>query len=145
MAPEVLMCEATDSEYGTSSDIWSLGITAIECAERDPPHGYKLAQTSYISRNIHYSEMQATRVVIKIIKSEAPTLRYQKRWSKEFNDFVARCLKKEAKLRPTAKELLRDAFICNATSAKPILHLLREARAEIVQEVVNSFLELSIA
>jgi serine/threonine protein kinase len=34
MAPEVILGE----EYGPGVDIWSVGITMVECCEGDPPH-----------------------------------------------------------------------------------------------------------
>ena len=38
MAPEVIACdENPDATYDNRSDLWSLGITAIEMAEAQPP------------------------------------------------------------------------------------------------------------
>uniref|UniRef100_A0AAZ3NR49 non-specific serine/threonine protein kinase n=1 Tax=Oncorhynchus tshawytscha TaxID=74940 RepID=A0AAZ3NR49_ONCTS len=59
MAPEVVMCETMkDAPYDYKADIWSLGITLIELAQIEPPH----------------HELNPMRVLLKIAKSEPPTL-----------------------------------------------------------------------
>lgn len=65
MAPEVVQCETSkESPYDYKADIWSLGITLIEMAEMDPP----------------YHELNPLRVLLKIAKSQPPTLRHPERW-----------------------------------------------------------------
>uniref|UniRef100_A0A8D0D7D4 non-specific serine/threonine protein kinase n=1 Tax=Sander lucioperca TaxID=283035 RepID=A0A8D0D7D4_SANLU len=59
MAPEVVMCETSkDRPYDFKADIWSLGVTLIELAQIEPPN----------------HEMNPMRVLLKIAKSEPPTL-----------------------------------------------------------------------
>uniref|UniRef100_A0A8C7XZY2 non-specific serine/threonine protein kinase n=1 Tax=Oryzias sinensis TaxID=183150 RepID=A0A8C7XZY2_9TELE len=59
MAPEVVMCETSkDRPYDYKADIWSLGVTLIEMAQVEPPN----------------HEMNPMRVLLKIAKSEPPTL-----------------------------------------------------------------------
>ncbi|KAA0717945.1 STE20-like serine/threonine-protein kinase [Triplophysa tibetana] len=59
MAPEVVMCETSkDRPYDYKADIWSLGITLIELAQIEPPN----------------HEMNPMRVLLKIAKSDPPTL-----------------------------------------------------------------------
>lgn len=90
MAPEVMVCETfKDQPYDCRADVWSLGITCIEMAQQDPP-------------NHQYSAM---RVVIKVQKSEPPTLDEPKRWSPLMNSFVASCLMKNPAERPQAKDI----------------------------------------
>uniref|UniRef100_A0A4W4DYZ0 non-specific serine/threonine protein kinase n=1 Tax=Electrophorus electricus TaxID=8005 RepID=A0A4W4DYZ0_ELEEL len=65
MAPEVVMCETSkDRPYDYKADIWSLGITLIELAQIEPPN----------------HEMNPMRVLLKIAKSEPPTLLQPSRW-----------------------------------------------------------------
>ena len=92
MSPEVISCE-TDKEvsYDNKADIWSLGITCIELAEKEPPH----------------NELNPSRVMMKIRKADPPRLRETHRWSKNFHDFLTKCLDKNPDMRPTAQELLQ--------------------------------------
>lgn len=77
MAPELVLCETfRDNPYDYKVDIWSLGITLIEFAQMEPPN----------------SEMSPMRVLLKIQKSEPPKLDQPSRWSKEFNEFLAKSL-----------------------------------------------------
>lgn len=65
MAPEVVMCETMkDAPYDYKADIWSLGITLIELAQIEPPH----------------HELNPMRVLLKIAKSEPPTLEQPHKW-----------------------------------------------------------------
>lgn len=89
MAPEVIK----QSEYDCLADIWSLGITAIELAHREPPH----------------ADMHPMRVLFLIPESSPPELTGN--WSKNFREFVATCLKMNPKDRPSAFELLSTKFI----------------------------------
>lgn len=121
MAPEVVLCETfRDNPYDFKVDIWSLGITLIEFAQMEPPN----------------HEMTPMRVLLKIQKSEPPTLDQPSRWSKTFNDFIARALVKDPEKRPTAVELLKHEFVNGDLGPKPLRDLLLEYRAEVVEEEV---------
>mmetsp|Transcript_3879 Transcript_3879/g.5196 ORF Transcript_3879/g.5196 Transcript_3879/m.5196 type:complete len:498 (+) Transcript_3879:73-1566(+) len=95
MAPEVFTEKRTG--YDAKADIWSLGITAIECAVGEPPHS-----------NVH-----PMRAIFLIPKSPPPTLG-DGDWSSAFKDFVAKCLVKDPKQRPSATDLLNHPFVKNA-------------------------------
>ena len=92
MAPEVIQ---GSEGYDEKADIWSLGITCYELATGAAPH----------------AELHPMRVLFVIPKSEAPRLPEDGSFSVEFQDFVAKCLQKTAKDRPSAKELLQHDFL----------------------------------
>ncbi|XP_068626124.1 serine/threonine-protein kinase 10 [Battus philenor] len=119
MAPEVVLCETfRDHPYDFKVDIWSLGITLIEFAQMEPPN----------------HEMTPMRVLLKIQKSEPPSLDQPSRWSKAFNDFIAKALVKDPEKRPTSTDLLKHEFVCGDLDSKPLRDLLLEYRAEVVEE-----------
>ena len=61
----------------------------------------------------------------------------------EFNDFIRICLTKDPNQRPTAGQLLEHPFVRNALDPKPILDLLTEFKAEIVEEEITDMDDVS--
>ncbi|XP_032674602.1 serine/threonine-protein kinase 10 isoform X3 [Odontomachus brunneus] len=119
MAPEVVLCETfRDNPYDFKVDIWSLGITLIEFAQMEPPN----------------HEMSPMRVLLKIQKSDPPKLDQPGKWSKEFNDFIAKALIKDPSSRPTADDLLKHPFISRNLDPKSVRDLLLEYKADVVEE-----------
>ena len=101
MSPEVI----SQNNYDSKCDIWSLGITCIEMAEGEPP----------------YSEVRTFLVMKKIISSPPKGLTKPNQWSKEFNDFVRKCLTFDPIKRPSAKELIKHDFINKYNKGKKII------------------------
>nr|GFB19988.1 serine/threonine-protein kinase 24 isoform X2 [Tanacetum cinerariifolium] len=91
MAPEVIQ----ESRYDGKVDVWALGVSAIEMAEGLPPRS-----------NVH-----PMRVLFMISIEPAPMLEDKEKWSLVFHDFIAKCLTKDPRIRPTASELLKHKFI----------------------------------
>lgn len=91
MAPEVIQ----ESSYDGKADIWSLGITAIEMAEGEPP----------------LSQMHPMRAIFMIPNRPPPTLAQPTAFSSEFSDFLATCLQKNPQQRPSAEQLCSHPFI----------------------------------
>ncbi|XP_064173231.1 STE20-like serine/threonine-protein kinase isoform X2 [Anguilla rostrata] len=120
MAPEVVMCETSkDRPYDHKADIWSLGVTLIELAQIEPPN----------------HEMNPMRVLLKIAKSEPPTLMQPSRWSPEFSDFLRKCLDKNVDNRWSTAQLLQHPFVSSVTNSRPVRELIAEAKAEVTEEI----------
>ncbi|XP_019747286.1 STE20-like serine/threonine-protein kinase isoform X2 [Hippocampus comes] len=123
MAPEVVMCETSkDRPYDYKADIWSLGVTLIELAQIEPPN----------------HEMNPMRVLLKIAKSEPPTLMQPSRWTPEFNDFLRRALDKNVDNRWGPLQLLQHPFVATVVDSKPLRELIAEAKAEVTEEIEDS-------
>ncbi|KAM9663644.1 myosin-IIIb [Trichechus inunguis] len=99
MAPEVIACEQQyDSSYDARCDVWSLGITAIELGDGDPP----------------LFDMHPVKTLFKIPRNPPPTLLHPEDWCEEFNHFISQCLIKDFEKRPSVTHLLDHPFIKGA-------------------------------
>jgi len=107
MAPEVIQ----EIGYDCLADIWSLGITAIEMAEGKPP----------------YADIHPMRAIFMIPTKPPPVFKDADKWSKEFLDFVSKCLVKSPEDRATATQLLQHAFIQEAKSVSILNNMIQEA------------------
>ena len=106
MAPEVIMCDpesptSYNASYNSKADIWSIGITAIEIADKNPP----------------LSDIHPMRALTLIPTSDLG-LAKPKNWSKLFVEFIAICLTKDPNKRPSAEDLLKHPFLQRAKTLR---------------------------
>ncbi|XP_025020912.1 mitogen-activated protein kinase kinase kinase kinase 1 isoform X2 [Python bivittatus] len=96
MAPEVAAVELKGG-YNELCDVWSVGITAIELAELQPP----------------MFDTHPLRVLVLMTKSgyQPPKLKEKARWTSAFHNFVKVTLTKNPKKRPSASKMLTHQFV----------------------------------
>ncbi|KAM5163443.1 TRAF2 and NCK-interacting protein kinase isoform 5-T5 [Mantella aurantiaca] len=110
MAPEVIACdENPDATYDFKSDLWSLGITAIEMAEGAPP----------------LCDMHPMRALFLIPRNPAPRLK-SKKWSKKFQSFIESCLVKNHSQRPTTEQLMKHPYIRDQPNERQVRIQLKD-------------------
>jgi len=96
MAPELIRGQ----EYDAKVDVWSLGITAIEMAEGEPP----------------YLNEPPLRALLLITTKGSPALREPDRWSAKFRHFLKCALHSEPAKRASSEQLLLHPFLATACS-----------------------------
>lgn len=116
MAPEVISQKKKEG-YDAKTDIWSLGITAIELAEGKPP----------------LFDVASLRVIFIIPVRDSPKLKEPQKWSEEFNDFIATCLQKDPAKRPSSGSLLSHPFIIKG---------LKKERENVLKPLVEECLPI---
>ncbi|XP_072329778.1 traf2 and NCK-interacting protein kinase-like isoform X16 [Scyliorhinus torazame] len=110
MAPEVIACdENPDATYDFKSDLWSLGITAMEMAEGAPP----------------LCDMHPMRALFLIPRNPPPRLK-SKKWTKKFVSFIEGCLVKNHGQRPATDQLLKHPFIRDQANERQIRIQLKD-------------------
>ncbi|BBN01469.1 mitogen-activated protein kinase kinase 3 [Marchantia polymorpha subsp. ruderalis] len=97
MSPERI----SGSTYGFDSDIWSLGLTLLECAlGRFPyqPPGNEEGWSNFYE-------------LLQTIVEQPPPVAPPGRFSPEFCSFIAACMQKEPRERMSAADLLNHPFL----------------------------------
>lgn len=110
MAPEVIACdENPDATYDNRSDLWSLGITALEMAESQPP----------------LCDLHPMRALFLIPRNPPPRLK-SKKWSKKFHTFIETVLVKDYHQRPYTEQLLKHPFIRDQPTERQVRIQLKD-------------------
>uniref|UniRef100_U5EU25 non-specific serine/threonine protein kinase n=1 Tax=Corethrella appendiculata TaxID=1370023 RepID=U5EU25_9DIPT len=113
MAPEVILA-MDEGQYDGKVDVWSLGITCIELAERKPP----------------YFNMNAMSALYHIAQNDTPSLQSPD-WSDVFRNFVDSCLKKSPTDRPNSAKLLTHYFVTRTRSPNVLIDLIARTKAAV--------------
>ncbi|XP_039581771.1 serine/threonine-protein kinase TAO3 isoform X2 [Passer montanus] len=118
MAPEVILA-MDEGQYDGKVDVWSLGITCIELAERKPP----------------LFNMNAMSALYHIAQNDSPRLQSSE-WSDSFRGFVDYCLQKIPQERPSSTDLLRHDFVRRERPPRVLLDLIQRTK-DAVRELDN--------
>ncbi|XP_077402313.1 serine/threonine-protein kinase TAO1-like isoform X2 [Vanacampus margaritifer] len=118
MAPEVILA-MDEGQYDGKVDIWSLGITCIELAERKPP----------------LFNMNAMSALYHIAQNESPTLQSSE-WTDYFRNFIDSCLQKIPQDRPHSDDMLGHAFLQRERPDSVLMDLIMRTK-DAVRELDN--------
>ncbi|KAF5667944.1 ste ste7 kinase [Fusarium heterosporum] len=114
----------SDGSYSVQSDVWSLGLTVIECAKGAYPYPPEVSSTIF-------SQLSA------IVEGEPPAMP-EDTYSDAAKDFVQSCLHKIPAKRPTYAMLLKHPWLVEFTKPQTITEEAEEGEeADKVAEAVG--------
>ena len=96
MAPELIR----GLPYDAKVDVWSLGITAIEMCEGEPP----------------LMDKPPLRALLLITTQGTPKLKKPEKWSRALRHFLSRSMDNNVQMRASAEQLLMHPFIKQAST-----------------------------
>jgi serine/threonine protein kinase len=108
MAPEVI---EMNGGVTTAADIWSVGCTLIELLTTKPP----------------YFDLAPMAALFRMVRDDIPPLPASA-ISKQCEDFLRQCFRRDASTRPTARELLKHPWIENVRNELASTWLPKEIR-----------------
>ncbi|XP_032187110.1 nik-related protein kinase isoform X3 [Mustela erminea] len=118
MAPEVIDCdEDPRRSYDYRSDVWSVGITAIEMAEGAPP----------------LCNLQPLEALFVILRESAPKVK-SSGWSRKFHNFMEKCMIKNFLFRPTSANMLHHPFVGNIKNEGHVVESLKKHLTGIIKK-----------
>ncbi|XP_057351583.1 nik-related protein kinase [Manis pentadactyla] len=118
MAPEVIDCdEDPRCSYDYRSDVWSVGITAIEMAEGSPP----------------LCNLQPLEALFVILRESAPKVK-SSGWSRKFHNFMEKCMIKNFLFRPTSANMLHHPFVQNIKNEGHVVESLKKHLTGIIKK-----------
>jgi serine/threonine protein kinase len=99
------------SPYDSKADVWSLGITAIEMADGEPP----------------LMDENPLRALLLITINPPPTVVKPNKWSPHLNHYLKRSLMAKPEQRAAAEQLLMHPFIRSAGTAEQFSKHVKKA------------------
>ncbi|RMZ54228.1 hypothetical protein APUTEX25_000579 [Auxenochlorella protothecoides] len=119
MAPEVM---EQSHGYDARADVWSFGITLLECAHGHAP----------------FARLPPMKVLLMTIQNPPPTLDSEptkKTYTKAMRELVGKCLVKDPAKRPTAAALLEHKFFKSAHDADYLVRRLLAGLPSVPERV----------
>ena len=107
MAPERIQGQP----YSVTCDVWSLGLTLLEVAGGRFPF-----ESEKITQNVAPIELLTMILTFSPQLKDEPELDIS--WSKKFKSFIEYCLKKDARERPSPRQMLKHPWIVGQMKKK---------------------------